>query len=54
MDCFSTTYIPENLLRESFKAQGKVLAIDPNKKKGEKGEKYEGAFVKQQVKRLKR
>ena len=49
MDCFSTTYIPENLLREAFREQGKVLAIDPNKKKGEKGEKYEGAFVKQPV-----
>ena len=49
MDCFSTTYIPENLLRESFREQGKVLGVDPDKKKGEKGEKYEGAFVKQPV-----
>ena len=49
MDCFSTTYIPENLLRETFREQGRVLAVDPNKKKGEKGEKYEGAFVKQPV-----
>lgn len=47
-DCFSTTYIPENLLRMSFKTQGKVLGVDPNAKKKE-GEKYEGAFVKQPV-----
>lgn len=48
MDCFSTTYIPENLLRQSFDAQGKVLGEDPFGKKKE-GEKYEGAFVKQPV-----
>jgi len=48
MDCFSTTYIPENLLRSSFHNDGKVLGIDPFKKKTE-GEKYEGAFVKQPI-----
>ena len=48
MDCFSTTYIPENLLRSSFKGDGKVLGIDPFAKKKE-GEKYEGAFVKQPI-----
>ena len=48
MDCFSTTYIPENLLRSSFFAENKVLGIDPFAKK-KVGEKYEGAFVKQPV-----
>ena len=48
MDCFSTTYIPENLLRSSFHNVGKVLGIDPFAKKKE-GEKYEGAFVKQPI-----
>lgn len=48
MDCFSTTYIPENLLRDAFSKQGKVLGVDPFAKKKE-GEKYEGAFVKQPV-----
>lgn len=48
MDCFSTTYIPENLLRASFYGEHKVLGIDPFAKKKE-GEKYEGAFVKQPI-----
>lgn len=48
MDCFSTTYIPENLLRASFSSERKVLGIDPYAKKKE-GEKYEGAFVKQPI-----
>ena len=48
MDCFSTTYIPENLLRSSFHAQNKVLGVNPNSEKKE-GTKYEGAFVKQPV-----
>ena len=48
MDCFSTTYIPENLLRSSFMAQKLVLGVDPFAKKKE-GEKYEGAFVKQPI-----
>ena len=48
MDCFSTTYIPENLLRSSFRDQGKVLGVDPTGKKKEQG-KYEGAFVKQPI-----
>lgn len=49
MDCFSTTYIPENLLRAGFKEHhGSVLGVDPFAKKKE-GEKYEGAFVKQPV-----
>lgn len=48
MDCFSTTYIPENLLRASFSGEHKVLGIDPFAKKKE-GEKYEGAFVKQPI-----
>ena len=48
MDCFSTTYIPENLLRASFSGERKVLGIDPYAKKKE-GEKYEGAFVKQPI-----
>ena len=48
MDCFSTTYIPENLLRASFSGEHKVLGIDPYAKKKE-GEKYEGAFVKQPI-----
>lgn len=49
MDCFSTTYIPENLLRIKFKEQGKVLAVSPKAKKKGDGEKYEGAFVKQPI-----
>jgi len=48
MDCFSTTYIPENLLRSSFFAENKVLGVDPFAKK-KVGEKYEGAFVKQPI-----
>ena len=48
LDCFSTTYIPENLLRAAFKEQNKVLGIDPFAKK-KVAEKYEGAFVKQPV-----
>ena len=48
MDCFSTTYTTENLLRISFAKQNKVLGIDPFAKK-KVGEKYEGAFVKQPV-----
>lgn len=48
MDCFSTTYIPENLLRSSFSKDNKVLGVEPFAKKKE-GEKYEGAFVKQPV-----
>lgn len=48
MDCFSTTYIPENLLRASFYGEHKVLGIDPFAKK-KVGEKYEGAFVKQPI-----
>lgn len=48
MDCFSTTYIPENLLRISFKKDNKVLGVDPKPVKKE-GEKYAGAFVKQPV-----
>ena len=49
MDCFSTTYIPENLLREKFAEQGRVLAVSPKPKKKGEGEKYEGAFVKQPI-----
>lgn len=49
MDCFSTTYIPENLLRSSFMGENKVLGVDPNSKKKSEGEKYRGAFVKQPV-----
>lgn len=49
MDCFSTTYIPENLLRSSFGKENKVLGVDPNPKKKGEGEKYRGAFVKQPV-----
>lgn len=49
MDCFSTTYIPENLLRAKFAEQGKVLAVSPKPKKKGDGEKYEGAFVKQPI-----
>lgn len=49
MDCFSTTYIPENLLRQKFAEQGRVLAVSPKPKKKGDGEKYEGAFVKQPV-----
>lgn len=49
MDCFSTTYIPENLLRASFGKENKVLGVDPNPKKKGEGEKYRGAFVKQPV-----
>lgn len=48
MDCFSTTYIPESLLREYYSKEGKVLAVDPIPRKKE-SEKYEGAFVKQPV-----
>ena len=48
MDCFSTTYIPENLLRAGFKEKSMVLGIDPFAKKKE-GDKYEGAFVKQPI-----
>lgn len=49
MDCFSTTYIPENLLRISFASEGKVLGVDPSPRKKDDGEKYAGAFVKQPV-----
>ena len=49
MDCFSTTYIPENLLRIKFAEQGRVLAVSPKPKKKGDGEKYEGAFVKQPI-----
>ena len=49
MDCFSTTYIPENLLRIKFSEQGRVLAVSPKPKKKGDGEKYEGAFVKQPI-----
>lgn len=49
MDCFSTTFIPENLLRIKFSEQGKVLAVNPKGKKKGDGEKYEGAFVKQPI-----
>ena len=49
MDCFSTTYIPENLLRAKFAEQGRVLAVSPKPKKKGEGEKYEGAFVKQPI-----
>ena len=49
MDCFSTTYIPENLLRIKFAEQGRVLAVSPKPKKKGGGEKYEGAFVKQPI-----
>ena len=49
MDCFSTTYIPENLLRQKFAEQGRVLAVSSKPKKKGDGEKYEGAFVKQPV-----
>ena len=49
MDCFSTTYIPENLLRQKFAEQGRVLAVSPKPKKKGDGEKYEGAFVKQPI-----
>lgn len=48
MDCFSTTYIPENLLRSSYSKDNKVLGVNPFAKKKE-GEKYEGAFVKQPI-----
>ena len=48
-DCFSTTYIPENLLRISFATENKVLGVDPAPKKKGDGEKYAGAFVKQPV-----
>ena len=48
-DCFSTTYIPENLLRISFAEENKVLGVDPTQKKKGDGEKYAGAFVKQPV-----
>lgn len=48
MDCFSTTYTTENLLRSSFYGEHKVLGVDPFAKK-KVGEKYEGAFVKQPV-----
>lgn len=49
MDCFSTTYIPENLLRMSFGKENLVLGVNPNPKKKSEGEKYRGAFVKQPV-----
>ena len=49
MDCFSTTYIPENLLRIKFAEHGRVLAVSPKPKKKGDGEKYEGAFVKQPI-----
>ena len=49
MDCFSTTYIPENLLRIKFAEQGRVLAVSSKPKKKGDGEKYEGAFVKQPI-----
>lgn len=48
MDCFSTTYIPENLLRSSFYWENKTLGVEPFAKK-KTGDKYEGAFVKQPV-----
>lgn len=48
MDCFSTTYVTENLLRISYAKENMVLAVEPFKKK-KSGEKYEGAFVKQPV-----
>ena len=48
-DCFSTTRIPENLLRISFATENKVLGVDPTPKKKGDGEKYAGAFVKQPV-----
>lgn len=49
MDCFSTTYTTENLLRISYRNENKVLAVSPKPKKKGGGEKYEGAFVKQPV-----
>lgn len=50
MDCFSTTYIPENLLRSSFHNENLVLGVELGpKKKTDDGEKYAGAFVKQPV-----
>lgn len=49
MDIFSTTYIPENLLRISFASENKVLGVSPHPKKKDDGEKYAGAFVKQPV-----
>lgn len=49
MDCFSTTYNTENLLRESYHSENLVLGVDPNPKKKSETEKYAGAFVKQPV-----
>lgn len=50
MDCFSTTYIPENLLRSSFHNEKLVLGVSPEpRKKDTSDEKYAGAFVKQPV-----
>ena len=49
MDCFSTTYIPENLLRISFGAEHKVLGVSPDGKQTVEAKKYRGAFVKQPV-----
>lgn len=49
MDIFSTTYIPENLLRISFGQKNKVLGVDPQPRKKGDGEKYAGAFVKQPI-----
>lgn len=48
-DCFSTTFIPENLLRMEFRKDNKVLCVDPLAKKDDVGKKYEGAFVKAPV-----
>lgn len=49
MDCFSTTYIPENLLRSSYHNENLVLGVDPTPRKKGDGEKYAGAFVKQPI-----
>lgn len=49
MDCFSTTYIPENLLRASYHKENLVLGVDITPKKKGDGEKYAGAFVKQPI-----
>ena len=49
MDCFSTTYIPENLLRSSYHTENLVLGVELYAKKKGDDEKYQGAFVKQPV-----
>ena len=49
MDCFSTTYIPENLLRSSYHNESLVLGVDTTPRKKGDGEKYAGAFVKQPI-----